>query len=479
MKENVLSILTPFLFLARLPLSMSEESFTLPIEVFKNGDGKDVSDHYVEVPNFYKPPNNAANAVIESMSVCIRFKVNMLVEQYLFSIKESKSQVMLKIKDTSKGTMFFGLNGKTWMNLVPPNMTILPASWNHFCASFHQRKLLPVFNGILLHNDLGNQTPLSMTGKDWENRTLVIGFDYFGNQKNKLLRNIFHGELTELFIARTSMSLKDMIAVTKDCVMASMFMKGKFMFDWDSHFADRNKIMRSKTICKTTVGITLESVLFPYQITTPEAIETCDAYGGSILSPMNKGEGDRLARKFDVSSPSMLDNICNSYVLTGIVQGDTITSWVDVVTNKDPPFEIPWQPGQPNGRHIDKCTRFRMSKGIYSDVGCSSSSQCFICHMKTSNVFHLRGLTSDLSEFVDSTYSVNVNGSSGMREFIGFYKSKITYVEDRQEWQILPLFGELQTKISMAWKNPLGAKKWLLNGTDFTKLKLTQVYQRH
>ena len=99
--------------------------------------------------------------------------------------------------------------------------------------------------------------------------------------------------------------------------------------------------------------------------------------------------------------------------------------------------------------------------------------------MKTSNVFHLRGLTSDLSEFVDSTYSVNVNGSSGMREFIGFYKSKITYVEDRQEWQILPLFGELQTKISMAWKNPLGAKKWLLNGTDFTKLKLTQVYQRH
>ncbi len=465
---------TSIFFLAWMTMSVLafDQSYTLPVEVFKNGDTQEASNHYVEVSNFYKSPDG--NKVIDSMSVCIRFKVNMLVEQYLFSIKETKNKIMLKIKDTKKGTMFFGLNGKTWMNLLPANMSILPASWNHFCASFHQRKLLPVFNGILLHDDLDNQAPLMTMDKDWENNTLVIGFDHYGNQKNKLLRNIFHGDLTELFIAKTRLSLTDMIAITKDCVKASRFMKGKLMFDWDSHFADNDKIDRSQAICKTTVGITYESVLFPYQITTSEAIETCNAFGGRILSPRNKLEGDRLAKGFDINSPGLLENACNSYVLTGIVQGDTITDWIDVVTNQNPPFEIPWQPGQPNGRHIDKCTRYRVSKGLYSDVGCSSSIQCFICHMKTSNVFQLRGLTEELSELVDSSYSINVDGSNGMREFIGFYKSKIVYAHDNQEWQIHPLFGDVQTKVSYSGKNPLGARNWLLNGTDIVELKMTQ-----
>ena len=388
-------------------------SNVLEIEPFKDEQAI-VEDHYVEIPNFYQPDNPGDK--VTALSICIRYKVNMLVEQFLFSAKEVKSLFVLKIKDTNVGTMFVGMNGKTYMNVVPMTSKILPAKWNHFCASYHpEGRLLPVYNGILLHDDITGLKPLNMAARDFANITLVLGYDHFGNQKNKLLRNVFHGEITELYIAFDKLTLTEMVGITKDCKRASNVMKN-IIFNWDnSNFNVNDKtittIDRRQSICKTSVGIKMGDILFPYQVTVPEAAETCSAFGGHLLSPKDLTEAKALVKKFDATNPGTMQGICNSYVVTGIVQGSNISDWVDINTGTAPKFEIPWQPGQPNGRHIDKCTRFRLSKGTYSDVGCKSTSQCFTCRMKTGNVFHLRGLNEELSQVVDSSYSIIVNGN--------------------------------------------------------------------
>ncbi len=427
-----------------------------------------VEDHIVKV-NEFDPP-----ADVNDVTVCVRFQVDILVEQFVFSVKEKKNFLMLMIKDIKNGIMFYGLNGKTYMLLIPEEMSILPAIWNHLCIAYKSGTLSPVMNGRLLHDDLTDLPGLGLTGSDFEGKTLVLGYDHFGNQNNQLQRNLFHGSISEFYIFHDGLTIENMVAITKDCSKASDF-SSKFIFNWDAAFSDRDKVVRDQVICQSSgSGQDMQSVLFPYQANNLDAFPTCEGFGGHILSPSGRQEGEEIVNKY--SGDGLLSSTCSMFILAGIIQGDSSRHWIDVVTNSTPAFNVYWQPGQPNGRHLDKCSRFSLREMSYYDIGCdrASAKECFMCKLKPNNVFHLRGLSEDIQDIADSQYSTNVDLPDGMIELRGFLKSKVKWFHDIKQWRILPLFGDIQKNISLETENPLGKRLWDINGQQVS-LKLTQV----
>ena len=155
-----------------------------------------------------------------------------------------------------------------------------------------------------------------------------------------------------------------------------------------------------------------------------------------------------------------------------------------------------WEPGQPNGGDVQKCSIYRLSSGKYFDVSCLYKS-CFVCSWKYHPLFTLRGLC-PMSQ-IDTQFVLRPQLEFDKNVFFyGVGKNNIIFDQEKHSWLIVEdedyeligpdntsvrpknILGTLWLDSSDSHLTPVGTHKW--NITDkcnsVLPLKLTHVSYR-
>ena len=155
-----------------------------------------------------------------------------------------------------------------------------------------------------------------------------------------------------------------------------------------------------------------------------------------------------------------------------------------------------WEPGQPNGGDVQKCSIYRLSSGKYFDVSCLYKS-CFVCSWKYHPLFTLRGLC-PMSQ-IDTQFVLRPQLEFDKNVFFyGVGKNNIIFDQEKHSWLIVEdedyeligpdntsvrpknILGTLWLDSSDSHHTPVGTHKW--NITDkcnsVLPLKLTHVSYR-
>ena len=187
--------------------------------------------------------------------------------------------------------------------------------------------------------------------------TTCVGLPAEGSNKFAM-----YGSFTELFISNYSMTVDQMVKVTRDCAMASDFLPFK-VFDWASdHRLISNGVFSEESrdeVCKGHDSTSSESelVIFEDNLGFDESISNCKAYGGFMFVP---GQSDNLPVLFKKFTDILnTPKTCGQFAWVGVRQGAEKSIWLDVNTNQSFSSIPWWLKGEPSGRHFEQCMAIR------------------------------------------------------------------------------------------------------------------------
>ena len=169
-------------------------------------------------------------------------------------------------------------------------------------------------------------------------------------------------------------------------------------------------------------------------------------------------------------------------------------TWVDQNKNDMLP-DSSWNPGQPNGGDLQKCSTYSMITGKYYDCSCLYKS-CFVCSWKYQPLFTLRGLCTKSQ--IDTQFVLRPKLDFDKNVFFyGVGKNSIIFDEEKQSWlivedKIYELIGPENSParpkniLGILWLDdsenhhihtPVGTQKWNLTDkcNNVLPLKLTSV----
>ena len=333
------------------------ESFSL------SQQGSNVKDLYVHLKSLAGNVDNIDRSnVLTDISFCFRFKLEILTYQQIFTIGH---YLGIHFTRTMDGQGYINLAGRSYILYSWKQM--LPGEWNHLCMAFDSQKnnntMFIVLNGRLLFDDLVNLPELGFSIQDMDQVGLSLGFDPASLDPDVLLGNLFHGEITELYIWNKALSLDFMKAVTGNCTFAkSKSNQGDqgLILDFDSvdwhRYGNANIQVINipvSQVCKMQTGSSFR--FLPIKAKFQESQLICQSLGGNLWYPTSSTHLETEIATVKNLPEDPLDKICGNRFWLGLHKVSKVNHTVVTVTDNGTAPYFNWQLGQPNGRGKEGC----------------------------------------------------------------------------------------------------------------------------
>ncbi len=506
MKTTLSIILVVFLKLVCSQRSnLTVVTFRVPLDFQLDDGNKDKI--YLHLDSFIpaKTLDKFGQTPLNELGLCVRFNLDVLLEQYILTIGTQVRILVNKYFDILTGNL-------SYLAEYPEYNPVLPNIWNHFCLSFESsgesNRLNIVLDGILLHDDLVNLPPLNLSLVKMNQAGLTLGFNRneqgIYRAENPLATNLLHGSITQLNMWTSSLKIEDMIQLTtgQSCQLPDN-LSHPDLFDWSkavdtfplagSDGFVTKQIMTDKRVCYTSKDQENIVRLYPIKTNFYQSGYLCNAIGGKMFVPKDLDNLKVMVRFMSYLAPVILDTNCSSSGWTGIIKMEN-GSFVDAENRKIAHY-LPFAPGQPNGRMVQSCTILELDSasnnigppGQLYDINCLSASYCSLCgSIKMENKYWFRG---QIPGHMDRKYTNNIHSPEGFTGFAGFQRSTIPWEPATRSWNIHNRFSGSGGKnvgfLASLSKNsgsieelhPIGLKTWNISGSEY-RILLTQCDRR-
>ena len=161
---------------------------------------------------------------------------------------------------------------------------------------------------------------------------------------------------------------------------------------------------------------------------------------------------------------------CTNVYWSGIIQDGRMDDgnyrWINGHDTEKTVSNIDWGPGQPNGKHHQKCVSafVRQPIGGFFDQECSEEN-CAVCAFPDSQRFFLRGLSHG-QEYFDDEFSLIMafQRDPAVLVFDGSMKSKLIWYFDDN---LAVLKSEIHSMNVTTKDNPIGRANWMIGSKIF------------
>ena len=220
-----------------------------------------------------------------SVTFCIRFNLHgALTTNYFFSEEDNKLGLTLRFS-INQGIIFLNKgDNERLIFKIPKDNNIKPFHWHHICVTSNENAFRVVAEGKLWYQRNHTMKPLNTTNLSKLNIGSNPPSSHFGGGEN------FKGKLSELNIWSKSLSLVDIMNITKKCEypkpipdvlnwsnVSSLMIMGK-SFKEDIH-----------NLCLRKDALSIHKLMSGLQ-DQHGAIHTCKVLNGELASPMTLSE---------------------------------------------------------------------------------------------------------------------------------------------------------------------------------------------
>ena len=217
------------------------------------------------------------------LTFCLRFTLHDRISaRYMFTNKDDKLSLKLRFP-TSLGKV--QLNGESFYFKIPKDIGIRPFHWYHICVSLNEETYWVVVDGQQWSNGTHKIKP-------FQNISVAQFFMGSAYKYVENWENNFKGELSELNIWSNSLSMNDLIYITKHC---SHPKPAPDVLQWlnitySMLTGDNNHQKTIKQLCSQ--GKTEKSYhkLIPHLQDQDDAMKTCEVLNGQLASPKTLDE---------------------------------------------------------------------------------------------------------------------------------------------------------------------------------------------
>ena len=217
------------------------------------------------------------------LTICLRFNLqDRISSRYMFTSKDDELALKLRFPlNIGK----FKLNGEELFFKIPKDSGIRPFYWHHICISLDEKTYWVAFDGQQWSNGTNKIKPF---------QTISISQIFMGSlyKDVELREDNFRGELSELNIWSTSLSLNSLIDITKNC---SHPQPGPDILQWsnisNSMLTGGNSHQRTiKQTCSQGITEAHYHKLIPHLQDQDGAMKTCKILNGQLASPKTLDE---------------------------------------------------------------------------------------------------------------------------------------------------------------------------------------------
>ena len=212
------------------------------------------------------------------LTFCLRFNLQGAISaRYIFAIKDDKLALMLRFP---LDIGLVRLKGESFYFKIPKDSGIRPFYWHHICISLNEEIYRVAVDG----KQCSSGTHKIKSFQSISFNQIVMGSTY------KLL-NLwgynFKGELSELNIWSNSLSMDDLIYITKSCSHPKPVPD---ILQWSDITTsmltgDNNHQRTIKQLCSHGIGETSYHKLMPHFQDQDGAMKTCEVLNGQLASP--------------------------------------------------------------------------------------------------------------------------------------------------------------------------------------------------
>ena len=211
------------------------------------------------------------------LTFCLRFNLqDRISERYMFTSKDDKLALKLSIPfDYGK----VQLNRETTYFKIPKDSGIRPFHWHHICICINEKTFLVVVDGKQWSNGTHKIKPF---------QSISLSQFFMGSmyKLGSLREDNFKGELSELNIWSNSLSMNNLIDITKSCShpkpvpdVLQWLNITKSMLTGDNH------LRKIKQLCLQGISETTYHKLIPHLQDQNGAMKTCKILHGQLASP--------------------------------------------------------------------------------------------------------------------------------------------------------------------------------------------------
>ena len=216
------------------------------------------------------------------LTFCLRFNLqDRISERYMFTNKDDKLALKLSFPfDFGK----VQVNGEVIYFKIPKDNGIRPFYWHHICISLNEKLFMVVVDGKQWSNG---------THKIKQFQSISLNQFFMGSmyKLGSLREDNFEGELSELNIWSDSLSMNNLIDITKSCSHPKPLPD---ILQWlnitKSMLTGDNHQRQIKQLCSQGISETTYHKLIPHLQDQDGAMKTCKILNGQLASPKTLDE---------------------------------------------------------------------------------------------------------------------------------------------------------------------------------------------
>ena len=243
------------------------------------------------------------------LTFCLKFNLqDRISSKFMFSIKGDKLTLKLNFLDDHG---WVRLNGVYILFKIPKDSGIRPFHWHHICISLNEETYWVVVDGRKWSNGTHKI-------KSFQNISTNQIFMGSSNRLDEKDRENFVGELSELNIWSDSLSLENLIDITKTCRHPE---PDPDILQWSNITksmltGDNNHQRTIKQVCSQGKAEASYYKLIPHLQDQDGAMKTCEVLNGQLVSPKSLSE-------YKSWNGKNLKNVlfsCNTYITCVMVK---------------------------------------------------------------------------------------------------------------------------------------------------------------
>ena len=216
------------------------------------------------------------------LTFCLRFNLqDRISERYMFTNKDDKLVLKLSFPfDFGK----VQVNGEVIYFKIPKDNGIRPFYWHHICISLNEKLIMVVVDGKQWSNG---------THKIKQFQSISLNQFFMGSmyKLGSLREDNFKGELSELNIWSDSLSMNNLIDITKSCSHPKPLPD---ILQWlnitKSMLTGDNHQRQIKQLCSQGISETTYHKLIPHLQDQDGAMKTCSVLNGQLAYPTTLDE---------------------------------------------------------------------------------------------------------------------------------------------------------------------------------------------
>ena len=211
------------------------------------------------------------------LTFCLRFNLqDRISPRWMFSFKSDKLTLKLNFPDHG----WVRLNSVYQLFKIPKDSGIRPFYWHHICIRLNEETYLVVVDGHRWSNGTHKIKPIKSTSIN----QLFMGSSHRLDEKDW---GNFVGELSELNIWSSSLSMENLIDITEKCGQPKPVPD---ILQWSNIknsmlTGDNNHQRTIKQLCSQGIAETSYHKLMPHFQDQDGAMKTCEVLNGQLASP--------------------------------------------------------------------------------------------------------------------------------------------------------------------------------------------------